>query len=102
MGDAAVQQGAGGARDLADGVEIWVKGAPPKSYRVVGYLQSRHLDGADVAAMQRQIAQAVRAAGGDGAILTQSRRERGDGFVMGHTIVYDIEVTDELEVFRYE
>lgn len=102
VGDAQVQVGEGGARDVMDGVEIWLKGTPPKPYRVVGYLTSDYREGAGMASLEKAIAQKVKAAGGDGVILTEQRREKGDGYVMGRYIVYDTEITDEFEVFRYE
>ena len=45
VGEEQILQGNGGACDLEEGIEIWVKGAPSKPFTVIGYVDGEYTDG---------------------------------------------------------
>ena len=57
VGDEQVLKGSGGACDIANGVEIWIKGAPSKPFTVIGYIDGQYTeDIGEEAALKRLIA----------------------------------------------
>ncbi len=65
-----VIQGQGGASKRVGGVDLWVIGTPPRKFRVIGYLTDSRPGGPiPMAARDGQLAEKVRAAGGDGLIM---------------------------------
>lgn len=102
VGEPTLQQGAGGARDVVDGVEIWHKGAPNRPFIVIGYIDGEFADewlAED--SLRAQIAQQVKAVGGSGVIRTARRKAPGDAYFVGNVLVQDDEVRDEYLVFKY-
>lgn len=103
VGDAQIYQGAGGACDIADGIEIWVKGAPPKPYAIVGYIDGKYLDDiGEESALRRLIAQKVREVGGHGVILSARSAAPGDTYFLSGMWFSETNFYEEYVVFRYE
>ena len=44
VGDEQVLKGSGGACDIVNGVEIWIKGAPSKPFTVIGYIDGQYTE----------------------------------------------------------
>jgi hypothetical protein len=66
-----VIQGHGGASKRVDGIDLWVIGTPPRKFQVIGYIEDSRPGGPiPMAARDGQLAAKVRAAGGDGLIMS--------------------------------
>jgi len=76
----SVREGDGGERETVDGVDFWMRGAPPRKFQVIGSLSDRrHASGLvgkmRMSALDHDIAKATRAAGGDAVILESEDRD---------------------------
>jgi hypothetical protein len=63
--------GQGGASTNVSGIDLWIVGTPPRKYRVIGYItDSRPAGPLIMATRNGALAAKVRAAGGDGLIMS--------------------------------
>jgi len=74
------QEGEGGTKKVVDGIEFWADGAPPRQFKLLGYITDRrHKTGLiGVASMSRldsDVAKVARSNGGDAVILLSSGAE---------------------------
>lgn len=103
VGEEQILQGNGGACDLEEGIEIWVKGAPSKPFTVIGYVDGEYTDGiGEKSALKRLIVEKVKEVSGSGVILTSRRSSLGDSYFVGRVLVTDTNFKDECVVFRYQ
>lgn len=103
VGEEQILQGNGGACDLEEGIEIWVKGAPSKPFTVIGYVDGEYTDGiGEKSALKRLIVEKVKEVSGSGVILTSRRSSPGDSYFVGRVLVTDTNFKDEFVVFRYQ
>jgi hypothetical protein len=74
-----IHQGAGGAMETVDGVEIWSEGAPPRNYRILAMVEDERGAGwIPQATFHSTIAKAVKREHGDAAIiLRENSRQTG-------------------------
>lgn len=71
-----VIKGQGGAKEVIDGMEVWVKGQPPRKYRVIGYIEDER--GAGLIprkALYGDLVETARTKGGDAVILLSKDSE---------------------------
>ena len=73
-----VRTGQGGERKTVDGVDFWMRGNPPRRYKILGSLSDeRHETGLfgaiRMSSLESDIAEAAKAAGGDAVILEKAR-----------------------------
>jgi hypothetical protein len=62
--------GQGGASTNINGIDLWIKGTPPRKYRVIGYIEDVRPGGPiPMAARNSQLAAKAKARGGDGLLL---------------------------------
>jgi hypothetical protein len=83
-GKNAVNEGDGGERKTVDGIDFWIRGAPPRKFKVLGSLADRRHEtgiyGAiRMSSLQSDIAKAAKQAGGDAVILAEEGEE-----IVGH------------------
>jgi hypothetical protein len=69
-----IKEGQGGERKIIDGIDIWAHGDPPRRYQILGSITDERstapvLFGHGMTDLPRDIASAVKTAGGDAAIL---------------------------------
>ena len=103
VGDEQVLKGSGGACDIANGVEIWIKGAPSKPFTVIGYIDGQYTeDIGEEAALKRLIAKKVKEVSGSGVIRTSRHSREGDSYFFGNVLITDTDIKDEYIVFRYQ
>ena len=103
VGDEQVLKGSGGACDIANGVEIWIKGAPSKPFTVIGYIDGQYTeDIGEEAALKRLIAKKVKEVSGSGVIHTSRHSGQGDSYFFGTVLITDTDIKDEYIVFRYQ
>ena len=103
IGDEQVLKGSGGACDIINGVEIWIKGAPAKPFSIIGYIDGQYTeDIGEEAALKRLIAQKVKEVSGSGVIRMSRNSGRGDSYFVGNVLITDTDVKDEYVVFRYQ
>lgn len=103
IGDKQILQGTGGACDIVNGIEIWIKGAPPKAYTIVGYIDGQYTeDIGEEAALKRLIVKKVKEVSGSGVIRVSRNSGQGDSYLIGKIIVTDTDIRDEYIVFRYQ
>ena len=98
-----ILQGTGGALDVFEGVEFWVKGAPNKPYQVIGYIDGEFDDEWPAEdSLRSQISAKVKEIGGDGVVLNKRTTKWGGTYVI-NGVAYDgsDEIFDEYTVFRY-
>jgi hypothetical protein len=79
-GKDAVQEGTGGEKKIVDGVDFWSNGAPPRKFKVIGYItDSRFKSGLigmmRMSGLESSIAKEAKKAGGDAVVLTNSEVE---------------------------
>jgi len=79
-GTDAVQEGTGGAKKTMDGVDFWTDGAPPRKFKLLGYISdTRHKTGLvgviRMKGLEGSIAKQAKAVGGDAVILVGSEVE---------------------------
>lgn len=79
-GKNAIQEGDGGEKKTVDGVDFWSNGAPPRKFKLLGYItDKRHKTGlvgmVRMSGLESAIAKEARKAGGDAVILVSSDAE---------------------------
>jgi hypothetical protein len=79
-GKDAVQEGNGGEKKIVDGIEFWSNGAPPRKFRLIGYITDTRLKSGIIGMMrmsglESSIAKEAKKAGGDAVILTDAAAE---------------------------
>ncbi len=79
-GKDAVQEGTGGEKKIVDGVDFWSNGAPPRKFKVIGYITDSRLKSGLIGMMrmsglESSIAKDAKKAGGDAVILANSEVE---------------------------
>lgn len=79
-GKDSVQEGTGGAKKTVDGIDFWSDGAPPRPFKLLGYIDdTRHKSGlfglARMAGLEGSIAKTARKNGGDAVILITSEAQ---------------------------
>jgi hypothetical protein len=73
----AVQQGNGGEKKSVNGVDFWSNGAPPRKFKIIGYVTDSRLKSGLIGMIRMSgrnssIAKEAKKAGGDAVILTNS------------------------------
>jgi len=73
----AVQEGNGGEKKTVDGIDFWANGAPPRKFKVIGYITDSRLKTGLIGMMRMSgldssIAKEAKKAGGDAVILTNA------------------------------
>jgi hypothetical protein len=76
-GKDAIQEGNGGEKKTVDGVDFWSNGAPPRKFKIIGYITDSRLKSGLIGMMRMSgldssIAKEAKNAGGDAVILTNS------------------------------
>lgn len=76
----AIQEGTGGEKKNVDGVDFWSNGAPPRKFKIIGYITDARLKSGLIGMMrmsglESSIAKEAKKAGGDAVILTNSEVE---------------------------
>ena len=79
-GKNTLQEGEGGTKKIVDGIEFWADGAPPKQFKLLGYMTDRrHKTGLigmmSMASLESDVAKVAKANGGDAVILLSSEAE---------------------------
>lgn len=79
-GKNAIQEGDGGEKKTVDGVDFWSNGAPPRKFKLLGYLNDRrHKTGlvgkVRMSGLESDIAEEAKKAGGDAVILVGAEAE---------------------------
>lgn len=73
-GEPVLRHGQGGAREHVDGVDIWMRGEPPRPYEVLAYTSVETPEGwIGERILLSRVASRVREAGGDAALLDAQR-----------------------------
>ena len=101
-GSHALREGRGGARENVDGIDIWTRGEPSGPYEVLAYTTVESPDGwIGGRILLSRVAERVRAAGGDAAVLGAERGrvdstplDRGRTLLEGRRVV-------EITIVRY-
>jgi len=76
-GKDAIQEGTGGGKKMMDGIEFWSDGAPPRIFKIIGYVTDSRLKSGLIgmirmSGLDSSIAKEAKKAGGDAVILTNS------------------------------
>jgi hypothetical protein len=79
-GNNAVREGEGGTKKTVDGVDFWADGAPPRQFKLLGYITDRrHKTGlvgmVRMSGLESDIAEVAKKNGGDAVILVSSEAE---------------------------
>jgi len=79
-GKNTVREGDGGTKKVVDGIEFWSDGAPPRPFKLLGYITDRrHKTGllgmVRMASLESSIAEVAKSNGGDAVILVSSEAE---------------------------
>ena len=74
-GKDAIQEGTGGEKKIVDGVDFWSNGAPPRKFKIIGYVTDSRLKSGLIgmirmSGLDSSIAKEAKKAGGDAVILT--------------------------------
>ncbi|CAG9165064.1 hypothetical protein LMG23992_00210 [Cupriavidus laharis] len=101
-GSHALREGRGGARETVDGIDIWTRGEPSGPYEVLAYTTVESPEGwIGGRILLSRVAERVRAAGGDAAVLGVERSrvdstplDRGRTMLEGRRVV-------EITIVRY-
>ncbi|MBB3013546.1 hypothetical protein [Cupriavidus alkaliphilus] len=73
-GEPVLRRGQGGAREHVGGVDIWMRGEPPRPYEVLAYTTMETAEGwVGERFLLRRVAARVRDTGGDAALLGDQR-----------------------------
>ncbi len=103
IGDPVIYEGTGGAVEVVDGATIWIKGTPNRRYSVIGYLDGEYTDEWLMEDdLKKSIAAKVKELGADAALLNERRKSPGDSYVVGYSVVTDINVHDEYLIIKYQ
>ena len=84
-GTDAIQEGTGGAKKTVDGIDFWSDGAPPRKFKLLGYISDTRLKTGLVGMIKMKnlegsIAKQAKAVGGDAVILVSVEAET-KGFI---------------------
>jgi hypothetical protein len=76
-GNDPVRLGSGGEKKIVDGIDFWSNGAPPRKFKIIGYVTGSRLKSGLIgmirmSGLDSSIAKEARKAGGDAVILTNS------------------------------
>jgi hypothetical protein len=75
-GPAKVYVGEGGTKTIADGIEFWTTGSPPRGYQVLGILTDQRRDNAiGRGSFSGDVAAYVRSVGGDAVLYMSEAKE---------------------------
>jgi hypothetical protein len=79
-GKDSVQEGTGGEKKVVDGVDFWSNGAPPRKFKLLGFVTDSRLKSGLIGKMrmsglESSIAREAKKAGGDAVILSGSESE---------------------------
>jgi hypothetical protein len=79
-GKNTVREGDGGAKRTVEGVDFWSDGAPPRKFKLVGYITDRRqktglIGIARMAGLEKDVAELAKKNGGDAVILMASETE---------------------------
>ncbi len=79
-GKNTVFEGNGGEKATVDGVDFWSNGAPPRKFKLLGYIEDTRLKSGLIgklrmSGLQSTIAKETKKAGGDAAILVDANAE---------------------------
>jgi len=79
-GKNAIQEGDGGTKKVVDGVDFWADGAPPRAFKLLGYISDRrHKTGLigmfRMSSLEGDVAKLAKENGGDAVILVGSEAE---------------------------
>lgn len=80
VGNNAVQQGSGGEKKTVDGIDFWSNGAPPRKFKLLGFIDDTRLKSGlfgkiRMARLEPSIAKRAKRAGGDAVILVSASAE---------------------------
>ena len=79
-GKNAVQEGEGGTKKVVDGVDFWADGAPPRPFKLLGFISDRrHKTGLigmiRMSSLESDVAKLAKENGGDAVVLVASEAE---------------------------
>jgi len=79
-GKNAVKEGEGGTKKIIDGVDFWADGAPPRPFKLLGYISDRrHKTGLvgmiRMSSLESDVAELAKKNGGDAVILVAAEAE---------------------------
>jgi hypothetical protein len=79
-GKNTIQEGEGGTKKVVDGVDFWADGAPPRPFKLLGYISDRrHKTGLigmiRMSGLESDVAKLAKENGGDAVILVSSEAE---------------------------
>src|SRR5437773_10072368 len=79
-GKNAVREGEGGTKKVVDGIDFWADGAPPRPFKLLGYISDRrHKTGllgmVRMSGRERGVADVAKKNGGDDVVLVASEAE---------------------------
>ena len=94
-GEPLLRLGQGGAREHVDGVDIWMRGEPPRPYEVLAYTSVETAEGwIGERFLLKRVASRVREAGGDAALVALQRAG-------SHAALADSRRIVEISIVRY-
>ncbi|MDP8983613.1 MAG: hypothetical protein M3N97_00970 [Pseudomonadota bacterium] len=84
-GKNTIFDGNGGEKTTVDGIDFWSNGAPPRKFKLLGYIEDTRLKSGLIgklrmSGLQSTVAKETKKAGGDAAILVDANSET-TGFV---------------------
>lgn len=79
-GKDAIQEGQGGAKKTVDGIDFWSNGAPPRKFKLLGFIDDRRqktglIGMARMSGLESSIAKQAKKVGGDAVILVDSHAD---------------------------
>lgn len=79
-GKNSVREGQGGTKKVVDGIDFWADGAPPRQFKLLGYIEDRrHKTGLvgmiRMSSLESNVAAVAKQNGGDAVILVSSEAE---------------------------
>jgi hypothetical protein len=79
-GKNAVQEGNGGEKKTVDGIDFWSNGAPPRKFKLLGFINDTRLKSGllgkiRMSGLESSIAKEAKKAGGDAVILVDANAE---------------------------
>lgn len=79
-GKSALREGEGGSKKMVEGVEFWSDGAPPRKFKLIGYIADRrHKSGLlgkiSMSSLETDVAQIAKKNGGDAVIIMWAEAE---------------------------
>lgn len=91
-GKNTVQEGNGGEKKTVDGIDFWSNGAPPRKFKLLGFINDTRLKSGLIgkirmSGLESSIAKEAKKAGGDAVILVDANAET-TGYI-GHSITSD-------------